>query len=161
MQIGAVDALPEGAAFGRPGDVFVKSSEYRKISDPASRSSHWSSGPVEVPYRGKATLLEGELGDPGTGGALVQSDVRPGVAPTLFQALTVADLIPTSQTSSNRVRSIQETVATSGAAVVPEGGEKPESTLEFEEVEEPVKKVATFLPVSDELLSDAPAIQST
>jgi HK97 family phage major capsid protein len=77
----------------------------------------------------------------------------------LFQPLSVADLIPTSPTSSNRVRVIVESVATSGAAVVPEGGEKPESTLEFEEIEEKVAKVATFLPVSDELLSDAPGIQ--
>ena len=140
---------------GRAGDTFVKSEQYRKIADPANRSSRWSSGPVEV----KANLLEGTLGSPGTGGALVQSDVRPGVVPTLFQPLTIADLIPTAQTQSNKVRVIVESVATNAAAVVPEGGTKPESTLEFDEEDEPVKKVATFLPVSDEILSDSPALQ--
>jgi HK97 family phage major capsid protein len=159
-EIGAPDvSYPEGSAFGRPGDVFVKSAEYRKIADPAGRASRWSSGPVEVPYRSKATLLEGELGSPGTGGALVPVDTRPGVAPILFERLTVADLIPSSPTNSNVVRSVVETVATSGAAVVPEEGEKPESTLEFSEVDVPVKKIATWIPLSDELLEDAPAIQ--
>jgi HK97 family phage major capsid protein len=141
----------------RAGDAFVKSEQYRKIADPANRSSRWSSGPVEV----KATLLEGQLGSPGTGGALVQSDVRPGVVPTLFQPLTIADLIPTAQTQSNKVRVLVETVASAGSiGVVPEGGEKPEAALEFDEVDEPVKKIASFLPVSDELLSDAPSIQA-
>jgi HK97 family phage major capsid protein len=146
---------------GRPGDVFVKSEQYRKISDPQARASRWSSGPVEVPYRRKADLLEGELGSPGTGGALVQSDVRPGLAPILFQPLTVADRIPSAQTTSNKVRTLVETVASPGSiGVVPEAGEKPEASLEFDEVDEPVKKIASFLPVSDELLSDTPGIQA-
>ncbi len=148
------DGSPVG---GRPGDVFVKSEQYGKISNPQVRASRWSSGPVEV----KATLLEGTLGSPGTGGALVQTDVRPGVMPILFQPLTVADLIPSAPTSSNKVRVLVETVASPGAiGVVPEGGEKPEASLEFDEVDEPVKKIASFLPVSDELLSDAPGIQA-
>src|SRR3954463_9675142 len=61
------DGSPAG---GRPGDVFVKSAEYRKIANPAARGSRGSSGPVEV----KATLLEGALASPGTGGPLVQTD---------------------------------------------------------------------------------------
>jgi HK97 family phage major capsid protein len=80
--------------------------------------------------------------------------------PTLFQPLTVADLIPAAQTTSNKVRVLVETVASAGSiGVVAEGGEKPEAALEFSEIDEQVRKVASFLPVSDELLSDAPAIQ--
>ena len=37
---------------------------------------------------------------------------------------------------------------------------KPESTLAYSEVVEPVKKIATLLPVSDEMLEDAPSIQA-
>jgi HK97 family phage major capsid protein len=158
-EIGAKDAVyPDRSAFGgRPGDVFVKSEQYRKIADPAARASRWSSGPVEI----KATLLEGTLTSPGAGAPLVQTDVRPGVVPTLFQPLTVADLIPSSPTDSNKVRVIVETVADPGAiGVVPEGTAKPEATLEFDEVDEPVKKIASFLPVSDEMLSDTPGIQA-
>lgn len=146
-----------GFGGGAPGDVFVKSQGYQKIADPAARGSRWSSGPVEV----KATLLEGTLASPGTGGALVQTDVRPGITPTLFQPLTVADVIPAAPTASNKVRVLVETVASAGSiGVVAEGAEKPEASLEFDEVDEPVKKIASFLPVSDELLSDSPSIQS-
>jgi HK97 family phage major capsid protein len=49
--------------------------------------------------------------------------------------------------------------ATSGAAGVAEGGAKPESTLNYSEVDEKVKKIATSLPVSDELLEDAESFQ--
>ena len=55
---------------------------------------------------------------------------------------------------------MNEGTATSGAAGVPEAGLKPESTLVLSEITEPVKKVATLLPVSDEMLEDAPSIQS-
>lgn len=149
-----------GLGRGAPGDAFVKSEGYRKISDPAGRASRWSSGPVEVPYQAKAMLLEGSLGSPEAGSALVQPDVQQGIKPTLFERLTVADLIPNTPTTSNKVRVLVESVATNAAGVVAEGGEKPESTLEFDEVDEPVRKIATFLPVSDELLSDAPSIQA-
>jgi HK97 family phage major capsid protein len=153
--------LNDPVGLGRaPGDVFTQSPGYKRIADPASRASNWSSGRVEVPYRAKATLLEGELGDPGTGGALVQSDVRPGVVPTLFQPPTAVDLFESAPTSSNKVRVIIESVATSGAAVVPEAGEKPPSELEFDEIDEKVVKIATLITVSDELLSDAPALAS-
>ena len=130
----------------------------RRSRTPRARSSRWSSGPVEV----KATLLEGTLSSPGTGGALVQTDVRPGVVPILFQSLTVADVIPSAPTNSNKVRVLVETVADSGADVVAEGGAKPESTLEFSnEQDEPVKKIADLLPVRDEMLDDARSIRAT
>jgi HK97 family phage major capsid protein len=53
-----------------------------------------------------------------------------------------------------------EGTATSGAAGVAEGGTKPESTLGLTTTDEPIKKIATLLPVSEEMLEDAPAIQS-
>lgn len=148
---------PSGVG-GKAGDLFIKSQQYRRIADPANRSSRWSSGPVEVPYRSKATLLEGELGNSEAGSPLVPVDTRPGVQPVLFERLTVADAIPSAPTSSNVVRSVVETTADSGAAVVPEAGTKPESTLEFSEVDVPIKKIATWLPVSDEILEDAPSL---
>jgi HK97 family phage major capsid protein len=43
---------------------------------------------------------------------------------------------------------------------VAEGGTKPESTLGLTTTDEPIKKIATLLPISEEMLEDAPAIQS-
>jgi HK97 family phage major capsid protein len=44
--------------------------------------------------------------------------------------------------------------------VWPRAGTKPESTLGLTTTDEPIKKIATMLPVSEEMLEDAPAIQS-
>ena len=55
---------------------------------------------------------------------------------------------------------MQETTATNAAAAVSETGAKPESTLVFGEVSEPIRKIATLLPISDELLEDAPQISA-
>ena len=37
---------------------------------------------------------------------------------------------------------------------------KPESSLVFGEVSAPVRKIATILPISDEMLKDAPQISA-
>ena len=142
----------------RAGDAFVASKGYQAIKDSAARPTEWSSGPVEIgprPPCSRATATR-----PQEGAALVQPDARPGVMPVLFQPVTIQSLLASAQTSSNQVRTVVETVADAGAiGTVAEGGAKPEATLEFDEVDEPVRKIASFLPVSDELLSDAPAIQ--
>jgi HK97 family phage major capsid protein len=159
--LGAPDrSRPHGLDIGgRPGETFTKSEGYRRIADPTTRGSSWTTGAVEIST--KATLYEGDIDSPGEGAALVQPDVRPGILPTLFQPLRVADLIRTSTTDSNKVRVIVESVADNGAESVDEGGTKPDSSLVFDETDEPVRKVATFLgPVSDELLSDAPSLSA-
>jgi HK97 family phage major capsid protein len=109
----------------------------------------------------KGTLLEGS-GSPGsgTGGGLLGAPlVVPGVVDKLFQPLTFESLLLAGQATGNTVRYAVEGTALSGAAGVAEGGTKPESTLAFSTLDEPVKKIATSIGISDELLEDAPAIQ--
>jgi HK97 family phage major capsid protein len=79
------------------------------------------------------------------------------VVEQLFQALTVADLLAPGTTTSSPVRYIRETDAVvNAAAAVAEGAAKPEATL----VTEPVRKIAVFLPVTDEIMEDAPTMAS-
>ena len=66
--------------------------------------------------------------------------------------------MPQPQAAGNPVRFVQETTATNAAAPTSEGAAKPESALVFGETSEPVRKIARVLPVSDELLEDAPQI---
>lgn len=141
----------------RPGDLFVKSDGWRKVSDPATRGQQWSTGAVDVgDLLGKAgTVLESAQG----AGLIPAPQVVPGVVSTLFEPLSVAQLFSQQQATTSQVRYVVEGTAVSGAAGVAEGGEKPESDLAFSTVDEPVKKVATFLTVSDELFEDAPAVQ--
>jgi HK97 family phage major capsid protein len=134
------------------GDQFIESKGYKSIQDAASRGQNWSTGAVELETKG--TLLT----SPGT--AITPAGYTPGIVQTLFQRPYLADLIPTSQAPGNPVRFVSESTATNAAAAVAEAGLKPESTLAFSETSEPVRKVATFLPISDELLEDAPQIQS-
>ena len=159
-------------AGGGPGDVFVKSAAYQKIADPSGRGQTWTTGPVEVSkaplmqrmpasdsfsmYKG--TLLESGVGGPG--GGAVPPGYEPGIVSKLFEPLGVRDVFGQSQTSASQVRYVVEGTATSGAAGVAEAAAKPESTIAMSEVTEAVRKLATVLPISDELLEDAPSIQS-
>ena len=150
-----------GAISGGPGDVFVKSAAYQRIADPAGRGQSWSTGPVEVssvPLSMKGTLLETGVGGPG--GGPVPPAYEPGIVSKLFEPPGVADVFGQSPTTASQVRYVNEGTATSAAAGVAEGGVKPESTIGMAEVVEPVKKIATVLPISDELLEDGPSIQS-
>jgi HK97 family phage major capsid protein len=154
---------------GRPlahsdaGRAFVQSEGYKAIADPQTRSQRWSTGAIPVgSFQTKGTLLEG-AGAPGagTGGGLLAPGptVVPGVVETLFQPIEVTDLFATTTTTTNSVRYAVEGTATSGAAGVAEGGAKPESTLALSTTDEPVKKIATSITVSDELISDAASAQ--
>ena len=134
------------------GDQFVGSKEYRGIRDPATRSESWTSGVVELSTKG--TLVS----TPGT--ALTPAAYVPGVVAALFQPPTISSLMPQVQAAGNPVRFVSETTVTNAAAPTAEAGQKPESSLVFGETSEPVRKVATFLPVSDELLEDAAQISA-
>jgi HK97 family phage major capsid protein len=146
---------------GGPGDVFIASKGYQKIADPSLRGQQWSTGPVEVSSTHilvKGTMLETGVGGPG--GGPVPPFYQPGIVDKLFEPLGVRDVFGQSTTTASQVRYVVEGTALSGAAGVAEAGAKPESTIAMSEVVEPVKKIATTLPISDELLEDAPSIQS-
>jgi len=117
--------------------------------------TQFSTGGIEM----KATLTSTAAGGI-TGSGLAQPTVLPGILSLLFQPLTVADLMPSGVASSALVRYLKETVATNAAAAVAEGAAKPESTLNFAAVDEPVRKIATWLKVTDEMFEDVPALRS-
>jgi len=96
----------------------------------------------------------------GPGGSLPQPDVRPGIQAPGFQRLTVADLLASGSTSSNVVRYLRESATTNGAGSVHEGASKPASAFTFEAVSDQVVKIATFLPISEEMLEDVPQLRS-
>jgi len=129
------------------GDAFTKSEAYR--SKFGSRSGTWSTGAVEV--KANVTTVLSPIVQPGA----VQ-----GPFPILFEARHVADLFPSGSTDSNVVPVVRETTATNAADGVAEAASKPESTLVFTQANEPVKKIATFIPVSDEFFEDVSGMRS-
>lgn len=160
----AVAVKKEYAQPRRPDDMgkqFVESDQYKSLVDKGFNGK-WASGLVEL----KTLLQEGdnlflEGGSPGAGAPLVPMDMRPGIQPILFERLTVANLLASGSTNANAINYVVETVADPGSiGTVDEGGTKPEAALEFDNVQEPVRKIASFLPVTDEMLEDAPALRA-
>lgn len=84
-------------------------------------------------------------------GRLVEKAVRP---------IQVIDIIPGGSTSQTAVKYIEETVFTNAAKEIAEGGKFPEAALKLKEAESPVRKIAVFLPVTDEQLEDVPQAQA-
>jgi HK97 family phage major capsid protein len=138
------------------GQQFVDSDAMawlKKTSGSRSSTSHWSSPVAELMA---ATLTE----DAASGGDLIIAETVPGIKEFLFKKLVVADLIAPGTTDSNLISFLKETTATNAADTVIEGAAKPESTLIFDAASAAVRKIATFLPVTDEMLEDVAAIRS-
>jgi HK97 family phage major capsid protein len=131
------------------GEQFVESKAYRLA---ATTQRLHAVDPVEV----KTTLTEA-----GGGAGLIVPQYEQGVLPKLFQRLTVADLIASGTTTSPTITYMRETEADGSAVTtVAEGGEKPEAKLAYDQVSVTVKKIAGFLPVTDEMLEDAAQLSS-
>jgi HK97 family phage major capsid protein len=132
------------------GQLFIESAAYKQYNRTERK------GPavdIVAPhlFEQKAVLTE-------TG--FVPATVRTGLMlPGALRRPVVSDLIPQGRTSRNAVTYMEETTTTNAAAAVAEGADKPESTLAFTERTAAVRKIATVLPITDELLEDEPAMQ--
>jgi HK97 family phage major capsid protein len=141
------------------GEQFTDSASYKSAINRWREAGGGRFETGAIALEAKGTLLEAAGGGGGALGATVPA-VIPGVVDKLFQKLTFADLLMQGQASQASLRYVVEGTATSGAAGVAEGGLKPQSTLGLTTTDEPIKKIATSLKVSDEMIEDAPAIQS-
>jgi HK97 family phage major capsid protein len=130
------------------GLQFIESPLYAQFKA-TSRAGIWMLGPIEI----KATTMTP------TGGVIPTSFV-PG-APQRPPQMRVASLMPSGTISDgSAVPYLRETVYTNAAATVAQAAAKPESTLTFEQVLDPLRTIAHFLPVADQLLEDAEGIRS-
>jgi HK97 family phage major capsid protein len=84
----------------------------------------------------------------------------PGPVVSAQEERTVADLMLPGTTDNNTITYMEETTFTNSAAEVAEGGTKPESALAFTERTDNVRKIATWIPATTELLDDVAGIQS-
>jgi HK97 family phage major capsid protein len=71
-------------------------------------------------------------------------------------AISVLDFIPSGNTNQAAIVYMEETTWTNAAAEVDEGGAYPESAFELTPATSTVRKVAHFIPVTDEQLEDVP-----
>jgi HK97 family phage major capsid protein len=145
-------AAPEAQVTKSLGDQFIESAAYK------NRQGNRLAGSVEL----KTTLTEGTSGTPGGGYAATQiPTLLPGVVDIKFRPLVIADLFAQGAVSGNpHVSYLVETTATNAAATVAEAAAKPESALALSLTTENLSKIATTLPVSDEMLEDYDQVRS-
>jgi HK97 family phage major capsid protein len=126
-------------------DQFGESVGYKSAVAAKNAGERFSSN-VDV----KATILQS-----GQGAGTVIPTYLPGVLPTLFRRLTVAQLMPNAGISGPTLIYMQETAVTNAAATVAEGATKPASDITIAQVTENVRKIANTGKISDEMLDDA------
>jgi HK97 family phage major capsid protein len=129
-------------------DLYVKSDAFKKYSKVARKSPE-----AEVVPDFSKALFD-------TSAFPIQSIRSNVLLPILFRRLVIEDLLPSGTITQPRFLYMVETVATNNAAPVAEGGTKPESALAFAEESADVRKIATVLPVTDEMFEDAPLMRS-
>jgi len=149
------DARPARVERRSMGQQLVESPDYRAFikAQMHRRAGSWVSPMMELHA---TTLTEGA----GSGGALVVPQLLPGIVPLFFKKVMVGDLLPQGTTTSNALLYLQETTFTNAATPVLEGTAKPESALIFAQKTAPVQKLAHWLPVTEEMLEDVPAISA-
>lgn len=154
----AAGAEAEGRATLKTlGEQFTGSDGYKNLLKRGLKGGQWSTGSVEL----KTTLTEGTVASPGPGFAPnAIPTLLPGVVDIRFQELVIADLIPQGTTSTPLIRYLVETAVANAAAATAEGAAYGESALTFDKVDEALHKIATFLPISDEMLEDWQQTQS-
>lgn len=139
------------------GQLFVESEAYtkrgqRKEADiDVSGMDPYGKGDT---FRGIKTLMSTSAGwAPETirTGKLVEDAQRP---------VQVLDYIPSVPTSQSAVVYMEETTFTNNAAETSEGSAFAEAALALTEQSSPVRKIAVFLPVTDEQLEDVAQVQA-
>lgn len=95
-----------------------------------------------------------------TGSYFVPSERIPGVAMKLYEELHVRDILATGNTGSNTIRYVVDDGGQGGPGMVAEGATKPQSDRTLEIKDSPVRKIATYFRVPEEMIDDIVYLQS-
>lgn len=107
---------------------------------------------LEVTKSDMASMKEMKV----TSAGIVAPVYDPVIQPGIRQELRIRDLLTTVPVGGQNYTYFREKLHTRGASPVAEGGLKPTSNVTFETVTDRVKKIAVWMPVTDEALDDVP-----
>lgn len=157
-----------------PGDQFIQDRSYRELKQAGSFTSqlarvqfavNMEEGTSLVVYGRQASAQRKALVYSG-GSDLADPQRAPGYVDILQREINVMDLIQRISMTSDTVEYVREDTFTNAAATVAEAsattgtsGLKPESTLVFSIQTSPVRTIAHWIPITNRMLADAPAIR--
>jgi HK97 family phage major capsid protein len=95
-----------------------------------------------------------------TGDYFVTPQQVPGLVLRPYETVHMRDLLPVGQTNSNMIRFVQDNGGEGGPTMVAEGGTKPQIDRDLEIKDSPVRKIATYFRVPEEMIEDIPYLQS-
>ena len=131
---------------------FVKGNDkYQALSQKSQNCAE-----IEVTKSDMASMAETKV----TSAGLVAPQYDPVIQGAPRQNLLIRDLIPTTPVTGQSFTYFKELLHTLGAGMVAEGAAKPTSNVTFEQVTDIVKKIAVWMPVTDEALDDVPQLYS-
>ena len=111
---------------------------------------------IEVTKSDMASMKEMKV----TSAGIVAPNYDPVIQPGIRQELRIRDLLTTVPVSGQNYTYFKENLHTRGAAPVAEGGLKPTSNVTFATQTDRVKKIAVWMPVTDEALDDVPQLMA-
>lgn len=152
---GEVDSGEKGTEPGAPpvgapqtksfGQMFTESAAYKERNGSVGPESR-----LDIELKTLFQTTAGWAPETLRTGRLVDFATRP---------VQVTDIIPQTTTSQAAVVFMEETTFTNTAAEAAEGGTYAEATLALTEQSSTVRKIAVYLPVTDEQLEDEPQVQ--
>jgi HK97 family phage major capsid protein len=134
-----------------PGNEFVKADGYEE----------WATGGQRGVFQAEVrTLLTSSTTDPAAGlfrpvGTPFLGNVRQR-RPFVRDLLTVS---PTGLSSVPYIRELNPLTNETGAQMTSEGSAKAEVTMQFESADAPMRKITAWVPVTSEILADAPTLR--
>ena len=138
----------EPFAADSPGTIVAGSEEMQALRE---------AGRGRVSMRLNAALLTTNTG---SAGSLIDPHRVPGAIEMARRKIRIRDVLAPGRTESNLIEYVQQKTRTNAAAPVAEGALKPESAIAFEQKDAPVRTIATWIPATRQILSDAPQLMS-
>jgi HK97 family phage major capsid protein len=138
---------------GQPGegksfiDMIKGDDSYKALSQKSG-----SLAQLEVTKSDMASMKEMKV----TSAGIVAPSYDPVIQPGIRQELRIRDLLTAVPVAGQQYTYFRENLHTRGAAPVAEGGLKPTSNVTFTTETDRVKKIAVWMPVTDEALDDVP-----
>lgn len=95
-----------------------------------------------------------------TGSYFVTPQLVPGVVLQPFEEVHMRNILPVGQTNSNIIRYVRDMGGEGGPGMVAEAGTKPQMDRDLQIFDAPVRKIATYMRVPEEMMDDIPFLSS-